>query len=362
MNSSSDNKYIYFRVDFGGLIGRGHLSRCLSLAEVFSSNGYYPIFIIRKRPSIENEILPFNILWLTKAPDVTSANTDSWSVGTPESEARELLEVVDENSLIVLDHYGLGLSFQKKLEGKKHTIVLFQDIFNEDFVANILINYNLNAGDIYTESFKKSRNTKFIIGAKYTPLSSVYASECAIRFQESMIISSVGVYLGGVNLKDLEAIARLIKNSTFFINKKIEWVVNSEQEKLFLEKFLVNLDIVLHVRLPSMIALYKRVQLFIGTCGVAFLERACMGIWQMNFIVANNQKPLGTYLLNKNLAKNIVNLLECTEESARDIFETNLNEPAQSVKNSIHNLNQLINANGAHEIYREVVGYKENAV
>lgn len=361
MNSLNDNKNIYFRVDFGGLIGRGHLSRTLSLAEIFKENGYNPIFLVRKRPSIEQEELPFETVWLNRAPDVVSTKTETWSVGTMNNEASEVLEVVKKNSIIILDHYGLGIEFQRALKVGGQRVVMFQDVFNEQFEADILINYNLTARDLYSESFKKSRKTKFVLGPKYTPLNLAYAHENVMQFSDLTVVQSVGIYLGGVTEKQLEIVARLVSGSNYFLGKKIEWVVNSENEKDLLLRKLENVRAEIFVRLPEMRNLYKRVQLFIGTCGVAFLERACMGLWQINFVVADNQKSLGEYLLNNKITKSVLNLLD-DQADVKSLFNVLLSEEVSSITTSILNLKQLINKRGAYELYQEIEILQESLV
>lgn len=307
MNFSSDNKNIYFRVDFGGLIGRGHLSRCIALAEVFKSKNYNPIFVIRKRPSTENVKLSFETIWLSKTEDVSSVQAENWRVGSPESEAKEMLEVIKADSTVVLDHYALDISFQKIIKEKNHKIILFQDTYNKEFKADVLINYNIGAEKKY-QSLGGLQSTVLLLGPQYAPLNLDYSRKHALRFVQNSNISTIGIYLGGVEKEQLKKVASAITKVDYFFDKKIEWVVNSEEERNFLASILTNLKYEIHVRLPGLIDLYERSQLFIGACGVSFLERACIGISQFNFLVADNQKDIAENIISNQLGSTLGDL------------------------------------------------------
>lgn len=349
MNSLNNKPQIYFRVDYGGLIGRGHLSRCLALADVFKEKGFNPILIIRKRPSIANDELPFKILWLSEIPDVTSIDVGSWRVGTPESEASEMLNVIEADSIIILDHYALGFSFQKIVRSKKHKIVLFQDTFNKNFDADVLINYNVGTEKDY-KNIINSYSTKFLIGPRYAPLNLNYAKEHMLRFNVETKVEIVGVYLGGIEAKYLERVARAIVKIDYFTDKKLEWVVNSNNEKNILSKILNESKTEIHVRLPSLINLYKRVQLFIGACGVSFLERACVGILQFNFLVADNQKNIADSIVRNQLGIVLGDLRNTKEDEILLNFQEALRFSPHESFLQVNNIFSMVDGLGASRI------------
>ena len=296
MGSKSSGKNIIFRFDYGGQIGRGHLSRCLSLAKAFKEAGREPIFVIRKRPSIAEDKLPFRTIWLEEASDVVSADISCWIVESVESEASEMLNILEPESIVILDHYSLGFSWQQMLISKGHKLILFQDVFSERFEADILINYNFNAEELYSPAFTKARNTRFLLGPQYAPLESVYKKEHSISFQVNSKVEIIGIYLGGVEKKHLETLAGVILGIEYFSNKEIHWVVSSEDEENTLRTTLGFRNLQIHIRIPNLATFYEKAQLFIGTCGVSLIERACLGMWQINFIAADNQKDIANYI------------------------------------------------------------------
>lgn len=300
MNSLKNNTQIFFRCDFGGIIGRGHLSRCLNLALVFKEQGFDSTFIIRKRPSIANEEISIKTIWLEEAADAASIDIDTWITQSMDHEAEEVLKVLQPNSIVIVDHYALGNIFQEMIQSQGHKLVLFQDVFSTEFSADLLINYNIGTEKTYKDTFKHL-STKYLIGPTYAPLSAIYAKERFVRLEMNTKIQNIGIYLGGVKKEHLEKVASAFLDIDYLKNKTVEWIVNSEEEKKSLDQICANTNFLIHVRIPSMFDLYKRVQLFIGACGLAFLERACLGLWQLNFLVADNQAEIAAHLVSEKL-------------------------------------------------------------
>jgi spore coat polysaccharide biosynthesis predicted glycosyltransferase SpsG len=264
------------------------------LAEAFQQKGFDPVFVVRKRPSIKDDSLPFRILWLEETSDAASADPASWKVGTELTEADEMTKLLSEKSFIILDHYSLGEVWQMRIKSLGHRIALFQDLFSESFSADVLVNYNVPAKNLYRDTVRKFPNTKFLLGPSFSPLSKEYEKEHRQRFNPQVEVRTVGISLGGSDPKYLEVLAMAIAELEEFKNISIEWVVNSKNEKALLDSIFSPSDLKIHVRLPSLMPLYKRVDLFIGTCGISYLERACLGLWQMNFVVAENQVEIAS--------------------------------------------------------------------
>ncbi|HXH73878.1 MAG TPA: bifunctional UDP-2,4-diacetamido-2,4,6-trideoxy-beta-L-altropyranose hydrolase/GNAT family N-acetyltransferase [Bacteriovoracaceae bacterium] len=317
------DKCIYFRLDFGGVIGRGHLSRCLTMAHVFAEKGYKPILIIRKRPSTENVILPFKVIWLKETGEAPSSCISSWRTGSEEEELHELLDVINDNSTVVLDHYGLGKHWQAGFRKASHQLVLIQDVLSLDFESDVLINYTINSGMFFDHHRKES--TTYLLGSNYTPVSPEYLAKRASFKRENAEVNTVGIYLGGVEHKYLGTLAEALGKSKFFSAKNLEWVVNSESEKQIVLQSFPKLTV--HVRLPGLLPLYERCQLFLGACGVATFERACLGLPQMIFSIADNQKDTVDGLLAHKYGVYLGDVRYLSKDEVLNALETGLRTP-----------------------------------
>ncbi|MFA6238845.1 MAG: UDP-2,4-diacetamido-2,4,6-trideoxy-beta-L-altropyranose hydrolase [Bacteriovorax sp.] len=349
MNSLSSKTNIYFRLDYGGYIGRGHLSRCLALALKFKEHGYNPVMVVRKRPENQSDNLQVDTIWLENSQGLAHAlttDTSTWKMGTEEDEALEMHQHIAKDSIIVLDHYGLGLIWQKKMKSLGHKIILIQDVCSPDFDAEIIINYNMNAKDIY-EKHLLNKETLFLLGPEYAPLAQEYSKEHKKNINGP--ISQVGIYLGGIEIKNLEKVARAIVKIEFFQNKKIEWVVGNDIEKAILQTILKGYAIVIHVRLASLIPLYKKSHLFIGACGVSFLERACLGVRQINFLVADNQKEIAAG------AGEVINLPVSTEDAIVQFLRQSLSEKNNDTQNNlIENFFEKVDGLGCDRLLKKI--------
>ena len=349
MNSTIKNHKIYFRLDCGKIIGYGHLSRCLAVAEEFSSRGIDPVFIIRKRPSTSVDI-PFEVLWLKEAAEVTSLDTSNWKEGTEEAESDEVNSLLPSGSTIILDHYGLGFSWQTAIRKNGHQLIIFQDACEINYDACAIINYSFGAESQYS----RKPDVKYLLGPEYTPLNKVYTNNHQIHFNENTAIKTVGIYLGGIKSEYIDLVSSALKNHPYFSDKKIEWVVNSNEEKDIVK---TRLDkAIIHVKLPGLVDLYKRVELFIGTCGVASLERGCLGMWQMNFSVADNQASNVDALTEGKLGFYLGDVRKLSSDHLSSSLTQAINVGNQEKYARITKLFNLVDGQGASAIVDNLIG------
>jgi UDP-2,4-diacetamido-2,4,6-trideoxy-beta-L-altropyranose hydrolase len=347
---------IYFRVDYGKRIGRGHLSRCLALAEDFQAQGIEPIFVMRRRPSNLQDQYPFKTHWLLEAPDATTDQTEGWRVGSESSEAMEFLDLLKAPAFVVLDHYGLNLTWQSEVRSKGHKILLFQDSYTQEFEADVLINYNLNAKDFYDEAYFQSRKTThFLIGTEFTPIKKEYALEHRLRFNSRTQIETVGVYLGGVSPEGFERVARILSESEYIRSKNLQWIVSNVDEKNILDQIFSKDDLQVHLQIPDLIPIYQKSQFFIGACGVSFLERACMGIYQISFLIAENQKEISKFIEQTHVGKVLGDLRSMNQNEIKLSLEKELEVSVAEKVKRVENSFALVDGRGSSRIVSNVL-------
>lgn len=353
MNSSSNTPKIYFRLDCGGMIGFGHLSRCLSVADEFSKLGYKPVFVIRKRPSLHELSLRHDVIWLEENSDVLSSDVDTWKVNSEVNEALEFVNATEDGSIVIVDHYSLNKIWQRHLLNLDYRVIIFQDVYNEEFEADVLINYNIGSNDLY-KNLDTKINTTFLLSPAYAPLEKKYSENHRFHLNTESQVKSVGIYLGGIGNEHIEKVAQSISEHSYFKNKTIEWVVNNNEEKALVEKNIVN-GVVVQGRISSLIDVYLRTQLFIGACGLSFLERSSLGIWHMNFVVADNQNAIGNYIHYNNLGFIAGDLRSQTYEGLLKNWDDLLLITKEKIKNTTENVFKLVDGLGAQRIAFKVL-------
>jgi len=321
--SSSQNKIIYFRFDFGGFIGMGHLSRCTTIAEGFLAHGYRPVFIIRKRPSVTNVTIPFEVIWLDESPDVPSVEVETWKSGAENDELYDFLNVVRSPSLVILDHYALRMDWQSGVKNAGHRLVLIQDLVSTNFNADAVVNYTINSETFFNRLTNQS--TQFLAGSDYTPVNSVFTSRRFMHFIEGRPLNNVGIYMGGVRPQYLELLAMALSKSQLIQSKKIDWVVNSIEEKKIITEASDLSSLTIHLRMPSLITLYENSHFFIGACGVASFERAYLGILQGTFSIAENQNDTVQGMKSRDFGFYLGDIRKLTQDEIMSSIESVLN-------------------------------------
>ena len=97
MNKIKNMNKVLFRVDGNSNIGMGHLIRCISLALMLRDDFEITFFCIEVPESVEKEIVNSGF----KCFKIIDDNL--------------FLDFINETHIIVLDHYGLGTDYQRKI-------------------------------------------------------------------------------------------------------------------------------------------------------------------------------------------------------------------------------------------------------
>jgi spore coat polysaccharide biosynthesis predicted glycosyltransferase SpsG len=341
---------IYFRLDFGGFIGKGHLSRCTHLAHAFFSSGYKPIFVIRKRPHCEATQLSYPVIWLENSDQIISTDIHSWKVGSEESEAMEFTSQVPKNSLVVLDHYALGQTWQDHVTTLDYTIILIEDQPKLHPNPNFFVlNYNLGA----EQSYQNRDQNRFLLGSSFAPLASVYH-----RFHQWNSITSppkkLLIYLGGIETSLIYKLAKAIAETNIFMNLEITWIVSRDDEALLIKEILSNHPIRILKNLPSLAEEYLKVDLVIGACGVSFLERAALGKWQLVFVVADNQLDIALNIQKLNLGFLLGDLRTLSIRDVSSKLVDHLEISMDHINRVTENLFHLVDGKGCDRIVNHI--------
>ena len=146
---------IIFRADGNANTGLGHIMRLLSIAEMVEDL-FSSIFVIQNpSEAIKNTIL--------YSCDSYKIVPDSLSLA---EEAEWLSEWVEkETDIVVLDGYKFDTEYQRTLKSKNIKLVCIDDIFNNHFLADAVINH---APGISSDEYSLDEDTKFYGGLDYT--------------------------------------------------------------------------------------------------------------------------------------------------------------------------------------------------
>lgn len=275
---------VVFYADANATIGMGHLIRCLSLAEGFREIGVESHF--------------FSTSLDPKMESVLSGRGYSSTVGKINGDCglNSLIETCDRLGAteLVLDKYGLPAQFAQALRKKNSDFVIGQ---MEDWLApldslDIIINQNIYAteGDYH---FSSDPHPVVLAGPAYALLRPEFRKTKRKPYS-SQKVERVLLTLGGSDqsdnlLKILHALLEVSSDVEFHV------VTGSaaSSDRLMSSWPGGNSRIVPYSRVENMCELMSRMDISINASGSTLWELYYLGIPNMIYVLADNQKRIG---------------------------------------------------------------------
>lgn len=352
---------IFFRVDASSQIGSGHVIRCLTLAKVLKKHGANCKFISRDHHNNLNEkirkenfkiiVLPHsNKLKSTKNNKNLISNYSQWIGASSNDDAKQTIDVLKRENidLLIVDHYGLNKSWEKKIRPFTKKIMVIDDFLDRKHDCDLFLNQNLILNQV-----KYNKNLPYncvtLLGPEYALLQPSYRKLHKTVAARTGPIKRVLIYFGGTDCGDLIKITILsfikLKKKELFLDIVLsQKTKNLNEIKAFAK---LNKKIKIYYEMRSLENLISRADLSIGACGVTSWERCCLGLYTLVVTLEKNQILIAKALQKKKLAKwigdakyinkrKIINALK--EVFKKDIFKLSMN------------CNQITDGNGARKV------------
>ena len=144
---------IAFRVDSSNFIGVGHLSRCLKLAEDLKKKCKKIIFITKKLNGNFNNLIKKKNFQIIFIKDTKLKNRSINDLNNTKNICKKF-----KINTLILDHYYLGLSWEKKIKRHIDKLIVIDDFSKKKHHCDLIVN-NL--------SKTNSNKTKHLTGLKY---------------------------------------------------------------------------------------------------------------------------------------------------------------------------------------------------
>jgi UDP-2,4-diacetamido-2,4,6-trideoxy-beta-L-altropyranose hydrolase len=123
------------RVDADAEIGLGHLKRCVTLLKRLKADGYAIRLVVRRR-------FPAEVAALTAAlPCIALEDATGRSPESDAADADATLSAIGPapRSWVILDHYGLGEPWERRVKHAGHRLLVFDDYRHRPHCADILV-------------------------------------------------------------------------------------------------------------------------------------------------------------------------------------------------------------------------------
>lgn len=179
MEKYAINRNIIFRADGNPMLGMGHFTRTLALAEMLNKH--------------------FQCIFATCTPSEYQSKEIGrvchGEINLPEdnSHFNEFLTYLKGDEIIVLDNYYFTTKYQKEIKAKGCDLVCIDDMHDKHYVADILINH---AEGMLPSYFSVENYTKLLLGNSYALLRSSFLTTSKHKLKKKF---SALIIMGGVD-------------------------------------------------------------------------------------------------------------------------------------------------------------------
>ena len=315
-----------FRVDASCAIGSGHVMRCLTLADSLSELGNEIVFICKEHDlNLINKITNFGYevkgLYLDSSNDFNSQLQHAeWLGGTQEDDADKTLAAINaEVDWMIVDHYALDECWHNKIRPHVKRILVIDDLGDRKHNCDILLDQNLGATkEKYQEMV--SKDCELLLGPEYALLRPEFAKWRDKSIARRMHVAepkNILVSLGGVDPQNITTdVINELSKLCALVDAEVNVVLGGQSPHMKAVEMAAknaSLKINVHVDSIRMAELMSQADLAIGASGSTSWERCALGLPAINYVIADNQKPIAEELV-KNGASIMV-------KSARDLSD-----------------------------------------
>lgn len=294
---------IVFRVDASLTMGSGHLMRCLTLANCLHSHGAQIVFICRHLPESLHRMLfvaGHSCVMLpdrSQPPSVEGAELAhaEW-LGTSQSvDAEDTLLVLGsvECNWLIVDHYALDVTWERKLRHRACRILVIDDLADRMHDCDLLLDQNLytDAEDRYLG--KVPNACQQLLGPRYALLRPEFAVARRHLRTRDGVVRRILLFFGGMDSANVTGQAMAALAQLHRPDIAVDVVIGAQHPALSaIEVDCQAFGWACHVQSEDMATLMAAADIAIGAGGSATWERCSQGLPTIALAISANQKQL----------------------------------------------------------------------
>ncbi len=323
----ANSNWMAFRVDGSTGIGTGHVMRCLTLASLVQQHGVACVFASRNlTPSlallIENG--GHTCLLLNKKgppPSADQGEYGRWLGTTEHFDAQSFLDVLrskrskfGEPLSVLVDHYGLGQSWEAEVHRKTGALVCVIDDLDRWHDCDILVDTTYGKSAV-NYAGRVPEEAVMLVGSQYALLRPDFAQmrNGALQRRNDRAageapVANVLVTMGGGDQHNwsawaASAIRPLAQEFALHVHLLLG-AAYPHEESLRAVSALYGAQMTIHRNVSEIAELLFRMDVCIGSAGSSTWERCCLGLPTINLILAENQRQICTELSSIGAAAN----------------------------------------------------------
>jgi UDP-2,4-diacetamido-2,4,6-trideoxy-beta-L-altropyranose hydrolase len=289
---------VAIRTDASLHIGSGHVMRCLVLADALKNVGYNVVFLTRPQKGDLINIIKLRgfhvcelsqpVKWLV--PETTS-DYAAWLQMDENNDAEECIARFEPFDLVIVDHYGIGIKWHKKVKKAYNCKIMVIDDLVRQHDADLIVDQTLLRN--VNEHQKLNPAADILAGTDYAIIHPDFAKHhSSVKSREltdrpNILLSMGGVDSPNATLQVLAALKQDFKVPPFVTVLLSEQAPHYQQVKSFAKQeksWVTHIDFV-----ENMAEFMSGYDIAIGAPGSTSWERACLGIPSIIIALADNQ-------------------------------------------------------------------------
>jgi UDP-2,4-diacetamido-2,4,6-trideoxy-beta-L-altropyranose hydrolase len=281
--------FALFRCDASPLIGAGHATRCLALAEALGEGGW------RVRFAVGSETIP-------TVPALAASRFNVRVLGDADHEPEVLCEEASgEVDLLVIDHYKRDAAFERACRKFARKILVLDDGPGQRHDCDILVNAAATSMELYAGYVPS--HTRVLTGPAYALMRRSFAAhrETALARRDGRPVKEILVSCGATDPA----------NATMLVLDSLDDVADDVIITVVLSSRAPHVDAVrerlrgkarLLIDVADMAELMTNVDLAVGAPGSTAYERAVLGLPSILVTLADNQRGIARLMIGAGAA------------------------------------------------------------
>jgi UDP-2,4-diacetamido-2,4,6-trideoxy-beta-L-altropyranose hydrolase len=322
---------VVFRTDASATIGRGHVTRCLTLANALHNADAAVSFVCREHAGhacdlLEREGIPVSRLPAPKAglaavaaPAHASGLDAHWR-----EDAEQTLALIEAGPAtpdwLVVDHYALEQRWESAVRPSVKRIIVIDDLADRVHDCDLLLDQNLLPQMPTRYVGKVPAGCVTMLGPQYALLQPSYAELRDRVPPRSGQIRRVLICFGGADSENLtgRALRGILSLGRPDLELQVVISAGSPFAREIRRTAAGHKNVYVHSDLPSLARLMAQGDLAIGAAGATSWERLCLGLPSLVVVMADNQWPIARELSGRGL----IRLLGHRDEVSESTFAT----------------------------------------
>jgi len=266
-----------FRCDASPLIGAGHVSRCLALAEALHEFGWDISFVVSSKTR-------------ETAPALAASGFNIHALANGECELQTVRAVAPGGAvLVVVDQYERDQSFERSCRSFASKILAFDDTSRRHHDCDVLLDSGAAEPAVYVD--RVPSHAAVLTGSAYALMrrSFIERREAALARRDGRPVKSILVSCGATDPMNctvpvLKALAGIVHDATITV------VLSSRAPHLDSVRRHLHRNMQLRLDANNIAELMTDADLAVGAPGATAFERAVLGLPSIMVAFADNQR------------------------------------------------------------------------